>query len=198
MNASTALSTQMITETADTSTESRALRLLGDGVKPEIVAASLGITPSMISQLLSDSEFAARVAELRYQNLAKHNVRDGKYDALEDDLVDRLADCLPLMHRPMEILKAIQVINAAKRRGSSTPEALIEKQQIIQLVMPIQIINKFQFQSDINGQVTKVGEKDLLTIQSGALDGLVKNRDRRNNDGSSDVPARIIESQESN
>lgn len=167
-----------MTTAAPTSTESRALALLGSGIAPETVAASLGISVSRISQLLSDEEFAARVAELRFQNLAKHNERDSAYDSLEDTLLDRLKDCIPLMHRPMELLKAIQVINAAKRRGQSTPESIIEKQQIIQLNIPVQIINKFQ--TNLAGQVTTITTQDttqnLLTIQSGSLDSLVKAR----------------------
>ena len=153
-------------------TESRALSLLGAGIAPHTVASSLGISNSRISQLMSDESFAEKVVELRYQNLAKHNARDGEYDDIENKLIEQLKEAMPLMHRPMEILKAIQVINAAKRRGSSTPEALIEKQSVIQLVVPVQIINKFQ--TNLQGQVVTVGEQNLLTIQSGALDGLVK------------------------
>lgn len=155
-------------------TESRALKLLGDGIEPNVVAASLGISQSRISQLLSDENFAAQVAELRYKNLAKHTEQDNKYDSMEEELIDKLKDCLPLMHRPMEILKAIQVINAAKRRGASTPQAITEKQSIVQLVVPVQIINKFQ--TNLQGQVVSVGEQNLLTIQSGALEGLAKRK----------------------
>lgn len=161
-------------------TESRALSLLGSGITPEVVAASLGISVSRISQLLSEENFAAQVAELRFQNLQKHNVRDSEYDSLEDKLLEKLKDCIPLMHRPMEILKAIQVINAAKRRGASAPESIIEKQTIVQLTLPIQIVNKFK--TDINGQVTQVEDRPLVTIQSGTLDNFVKAR--RNENGS--------------
>jgi hypothetical protein len=159
-----------------TSTEERALTLLGQGIPPETVAASLGITASRISQLLSDENFAAQVAELRYTALAKHNERDSGYDALEDDLLERLRDCLPLMHRPMEILKAIQIINSAKRRGSSTPEAIQSKQSVLTLVMPIQVIQKFT--TNLQGQVTSVGEQQLLTIQSGNLSQLSREREK--------------------
>lgn len=169
---------------APTTTEDRALALLGSGIAPAAVAASLGVSESRISQLLSEDQFAASVAELRFQNLAKHNARDASYDSLEDELLKRMEDCIPLMHRPMEILKAIQVINAAKRRGSSTPESIIEKQSIVQLTIPVQIINKFQ--TNMQGQVISAGAQQLLTIQSGSLDSLVK--DRRNGNGS---PAHI-------
>lgn len=162
-----------------TSTEDRALALLGSGIAPETVAASLGVSASRISQLLSDENFAARVAELRYESLAKHNQRDTSYDSLEDELIEKMRDCIPLMHRPMEILKAIAVINAAKRRGQSTPESIIEKQSIINLTIPVQIINKFQ--TNMQGQVTEITTSDsktqnLLTIQSGSLDSLIKEK----------------------
>ena len=76
----------MSTAVAKTLTEERALALLGSGVSPTAVAASLGITDSRISQLLSDENFAAEVATLRYQNLQKHNARDSAYDSLEDEV----------------------------------------------------------------------------------------------------------------
>jgi hypothetical protein len=157
-----------------TSTEARALTLLGSGIAPETVAASLGVSVSRISQLLSDESFAAEVATLRFESLQKHNTRDSSYDTLEDALLEKMQDCIPLMHRPMEILKAISVINAAKRRGSSAPESIIEKQSIINLTVPVQIIQKFQ--TNIQGQVTSINDTSLLTIQSGSLDGLLKEK----------------------
>lgn len=158
-------------------TEDRAAALLGSGIKPEIVASSLGVSHARISQLMSDEAFASRVAELRYQNLAKHNERDDKADSLESRILERLEEEMPIVHRPMELLKMYQVLNAAKRRGASTPEAIVEKQSIVQLVVPIQIINKFQ--SNAQGQVTVVGDTDLLTIQSGALESLSKERNQK-------------------
>lgn len=154
--------------------EDRAATLLGSGIAPGTVAASLGITPSRVSQLLSDDIFAARVAELRYKNLARHNERDDRTDSLEDKVLEQLEDALPMVHRPMELVRIFQTLNGAKRRGQSTPDSIIEKQSIVQLVVPMQIINKFQ--TNIQGQVVTVGEQDLLTIQSGALDLLVKEK----------------------
>lgn len=154
--------------------EERALALLGSGHAPAVVAASIGCSESFLSQLLSREDFAAQVAQLRYESLAKHNQRDASYDNLEDDLIEKLRDCLPLMHRPMEILKAIQVINQAKRRGSSTPEALQEKQTIVNLIMPTKVIQ--QFTTNIQNQVIKAGNQELLTIQSGSLSNFVKER----------------------
>ena len=151
--------------------ETRALDLLGQGISPEHTSIAVGLTASRISQLLSQEDFAAAVAERRFNNLSKHNERDASYDELEDKLIERMRDCLPLMVRPGEVLKAIQVINAAKRRGSSAPSSITEQQTIINLVMPTQIINKFTLNS--NNQVVQVTAdsktQPMLTIQSGTL-----------------------------
>lgn len=150
-----------------TSIEGRAKNLLGNGVAPESVAAALGVTPSRISQLLASDDFAHEVATLRYENLQSHNVRDGKYDSLEDRLIKKLENSLPLMVRPDTILKAIATVNGAKRRGQSTPEQVTNQQNIVQLVLPSVIAEKFTI--NISNQVTKAGDQELLTMQSGNL-----------------------------
>lgn len=148
-------------------TTSRAITLLGSGVSPEQVAAAIGVTSSRISQLLGDPEFTARVAELRFETLQKHNLRDSQYDTLEDSLISKLSDLLPLMMRPMEVLKAIQIINAAKRRGVSSPEQVINQQTVVNITLPTKAVTKFV--TNINNQVIQAGEQQLLTIQSGTL-----------------------------
>lgn len=153
------------------STESRALELLGSGLGAEVVANACGVTVSRISQLLSEPEFAAAVSELRFNSLQKHNVRDSSYDSLEDTLIERMKDLLPLMLRPMEILKAIAVINGAKRRGQSAPETLNASNTVVTLVMPKQIIQNFTV--NLNNQVIKAGSQELLTIQSGNMNKML-------------------------
>lgn len=149
-------------------TEDRALALLGQGVPPAAVANALGVDISRISQLLSQDDFAARVVERKFEQLSKHNERDSAIDSLEDKLLDKLRDCLPFMTRPMEILKSFAVLNAAKRRGATaSSESLSSKQTIIQLNIPQIIIEKFS--SNVHNQVVQIGQQSLLTIPSGQL-----------------------------
>lgn len=153
-----------------TSTEERALALLGSGLGPEVVANAVGVSVSRISQLLSEPEFAAAVSELRFNSLHKHNIRDNEYDSMEDKLLKQLKDVLPLMMRPMEILKAIQVINAAKRRGQSAPESITNQQTVVTLIMPVNVIQKFT--TNIHNQVIQAGTQELLTIQSSGMEAM--------------------------
>ncbi len=150
-----------------TATEEKALQLLGAGVQSSQVAAALGVTPSRIAQLLSDTVFADKVASLRYENLQKHNRRDEKYDSLEDKLLGKLEKALPLLVKPESILGAMKIVNGAKRRGQSSPEAVGSQQTIANLVLPSVVVNKFSV--DINNQVTKAGDQELLTMPSGNL-----------------------------
>jgi len=160
-----------MTTATPTSTESRALSLLGQGLGPETVASAIGVSVSRISQLLSETEFAASVAELRFKNLSKHNERDNEYDRLEDELISKMRDLMPFMVRPMEVARVLQIINAAKRRGSSTPESITNQQTVVQLNMPTNIYQRFTVNS-VN-QVIQAGQQQLITVQSGNMSKLL-------------------------
>lgn len=147
--------------------ESRAIEMLGSGLAAEQVAGALGVTASAISQLLAKEEISSQVSQLRYETLSRHNARDNKADTLEDRLLDKIESTLPLMMRPMELLKAYQIINGGKRRGSTAPQVLANQQTVVQIVMPTVLTNKFV--ADSRNQVVRAGDQDLLTIQSGTL-----------------------------
>ena len=154
------------------STEERALVLLGQGFSPEIVANSIGVSVSRISQLLSEDEFARKVTELRFLSLSKHSERDNEYDNIEDRLLKKLKDVIPFMMKPGEIVNALCRVNAAKRRGSGGVSNITEQQTVVSITLPTQIINNFIVNS--NNQITKVGERNLVTIQSGNMANLLE------------------------
>jgi len=148
-----------MSQSTTTTTEDRALALLGNGVPPGAVANALGVDPSRITQLLGNEEFAARVVEAKFLALSKHSERDSLIDNVEDKLLEKLKDCL---------LKAFSVVNAAKRKAlSSQNEPLTARQNIVPLNLPKIIIEKFQV--NIHNQVIQVNEQTLVTMQSGSL-----------------------------
>jgi hypothetical protein len=152
-------------------TEQRALNLLGQGIEPSIVASAVGVSESRISQLISDPHFAARVAELRYVELEKHSARDASYDSIEDTLIEKLRNCIPYMLKPMEILASIRVINQAKRRSAGIPAQVQAKSEVINLIMPVQIIQQYRVNG--NNQVIQAGQQELITIQSAGMKNLL-------------------------
>lgn len=176
-----------------TSTEDRALKLLGDGFSAEVVATAIGVSPSRISQLMSDPVFSQKVSELRFKSLSKHSERDSRYDGMEDALIDRMEKLLPMMFKPMEVLRALDTINKVKRKGISNPEAITAQQEVTTLILPTAIVQHFT--TNNFNQVVKVGEKDLVTIQSGSMNDLLDGINRNEQTSS---PQRIgISSSES-
>ena len=72
-----------------------------------------------------------------------------------------------MMMRPMEILKGIQVINAARRRGAGAPEAIQQTNVVVTITMPVKIVQHFT--TNIHNQVIRAGTQELITIQSGQM-----------------------------
>lgn len=166
-------------------TEERALALLGSGLSPEIVSNAIGVSISRISQLLSEESFAADVARLRFESLNKHNERDNKLDALEDALIKKLEDVLPMMYKPMEIVRALTSINAAKRRGQASPDQIAQTATVISIVLPTIIHNRFT--TDLSNQVIEVLTDDvsspkqsLITAQLTSIDDMAQKSKERN------------------
>ena len=159
-----------------TATEERALSLLGQGCSPELVASAIGVSVSRISQLLSTPEFAEKVAELRFASLARHNERDQRADRIEDMLLEKLENVIPYITDPMKLVAAYTRINAAKRRGASSPDAITTQTQVVALNIPSVVINqhvKNDITVNINNQVIKAGNQDLVTVQSASMEKLL-------------------------
>lgn len=164
-----------------TTTESRALALLGDSIDPETVASTLGVSSSRISQFLADEEFAKQVVILKFEKLTAHNERDSAYDNLEDALIVKLKKSLPFLIKPEIILKALQTINAAKRRGQAAPTQVVNQQTIVSLTLPTKIIQ--QFTTNIHNQVTATTDRSLETMQSGQLLKQIEDKSALANEG---------------
>ena len=154
------------------SNEERALKLLGQGIDPGVVANAIGLTPAAISQMLSQDEFSKALATARYENLAAHTQRDNKYDSLEDQILEKLKESLCMIYDPMKLARLLQVVNGAKRRGTGIQELPQGQAQTIPLIMPVQIIQ--QFAKNIHNQVVRAGNQDLVTVQSGQMSKLLE------------------------
>lgn len=153
--------------TAYTGMQGKILEMLGNGLSPEVASSALGVSPGYISQLVSTEEFARQVAELRFTNLQANTARDRRYDSLEDKLADKLQDLLPMMFKPMEVIRALATINSLKRRGATAPENTVINQTIVQLTLPAALTSRFV--TDSANQVVAVGDQDLITIKSTQL-----------------------------
>lgn len=152
----------------------RILELLGSGLSAEVVASAVGVTPAYVSQLLSEQNFAEEVTKRRFANLQAATKRDATYDELEDALIAKMQDLLPMMFKPQEVLRAIAVINGAKRRGAGAPEHTQINNTVVNLTLPAPILQ--QFITNANNQVIEVGNQTLVTMPSHQLLTQIKSK----------------------
>ena len=156
------------------SLEDRALKLLSAGTPAEDCARTLGVDASRIAQLLSTDQFAERLAVLRFQSLQKHNERDDELDGLEDTLIRQFKQVVPMLMEPMKIVNALKQVNGMRRRGASSPDAILNKQQTVRLNVAVSVMQKFSTNS--SQQIVTVNGESMVTLQSGQMTKLLEAR----------------------
>jgi len=145
------------------------LELLGLNIPNNIVAQAVGVSDSYVSQLMSDEAFAVQVQTLRLRNLSESATRDGKWNGLEDKLLEKLEQLLPMSFtKPAELLRALQVVNAAKRRASATEGlGLHTPSSVVPLVLPMIFAPKLQINTQ--GQVIEVDGRSIATMPASVV-----------------------------
>lgn len=159
----------------------RLLQLLGSGVSPAIAATAVGCSESYVSQLMSTEEFAAKVAQLRFDNLQSNTKRDGRIDSLEDKLLDKMEETLPYVSRPAELTRMFQIINGAKRRGANINEQMPVANQVVNLMIPQLTINNFVLSSQ--KEIVEVDGKSLVTMPAKNLLAEIAQRQQGDKNG---------------
>lgn len=164
-----------MTSTANKSTEDKALELLSAGYDQVVVANSLGISQSRISQLVADPIFSRSLTEKRFVQLQKHNETDNHYDRLEKTALMQLERTLPMVMDPMKLAIVITRLNQAKRRGSSAPDSLVRQKPTVRLNINAAVVAKFSLNgsNQVVSTVVDNETQDLVTIQSSGIQRLL-------------------------
>jgi hypothetical protein len=145
----------------------RIKEMLGSGLGPDVVSGAIGCDPSYISQLMADQKFADEVIALRSAALTANTARDRRIDVIEDQLLEKLEESVPLIYKPNEILRAAAVVNSMKRRGLPAQDSIRAQGAVVTLVVPIQVVH--QFVTNTKGEVIEADGQTLVTKPSHEL-----------------------------
>lgn len=164
---------------APNSLQGRISSLLCAGMAQSAVASIVGVDASYISQLMADDSFSSAVILARAAKSEKELARDAKIDDLEDLLIKKVETLTKQPHtfmRPMEALRALQMVNGMKRKAAGLAAASQGDgmgSTVIELTLPSFIVQNFYAPVvDINNNVVKIGDNDLVTIQSSQMANL--------------------------
>lgn len=145
----------------------QALKMLGTGLKPHIVATALSVTPAYISQLMSDEKFAKAVTERKIVTLTRANEHDENLHAVEELALRKLKTSLEFTNKPMEVARIFNIVNNAKRRGAGNLEEVPQEgRATVTLTLPAAARAKLGLTIEVNdnNQVTTVGSQQLGAI----------------------------------
>ena len=160
--------------------EEKALNLLSRGISQEMVARACGVDPSRISQLMADDEFRAKLAELRFAKMGEQSKMDDRYDKMESRLQEQFEKVIPMIVKPKDVLEAMKIINAMKRRTGELDTGSQQTSTVVQLTLPVAIMNKYQIKIDSeSNRVIEAQGVPLLTAQSNQVVAKHEERIRR-------------------
>lgn len=151
------------------SSQERIKRLLGTGLNVETVANAVGLTPSYISQLMSDPGFASEVTLLRSEALTAATERDHGIDDIEKKLITKLGEVVDIggFYKAQDVLKALMIVNNMKRRGVAAVGNPNAQQAVVSLNMPTILVQNFV--TTPQGEVIEIDGKTLVPMQAGTL-----------------------------
>lgn len=157
------------------------------GISPARIADLTGASPSYISELLGQSDFLQAAKDAQAEAYLAARERDARLDTIEDTLAEKVqtmtANPLTFLDKPLEAVRALQMINSLKRRTTAfgTPEDdLVGAQRtVVKLTMPVAIINNFtvaqdDVKMDSKGNIIEVQDVPFVTIQSTQLEQLAQ------------------------
>ena len=162
------------------SQEQKVVSMLGKGHPAVVVASTLGVSESRISQIVSSPGVSEEIARLKYEALHKYSSLDETYDLLEEKAQEKLKKSLPLLHKPMEIIKVLQILNSAKRRSMSPTDESTQGGEIVRLSVPASFKGKFAIAFDSENRATRAGDQELLTASLSQLPALASSMEKQN------------------
>lgn len=142
--------------------------LLGNGVPAAQAAKAVGCSAAYVAELMAEAGFSEEVATMRVGKLHAATERDAKYDAIEDKLLGNLETMAPLMLQPAMLLKAITVVNGAKRRGVTDAETVAAQKATV-VVLHLPEVLRHRYKLNPNNEIIEVDGRTLLTIDSNAI-----------------------------
>lgn len=158
--------------------------LLGLNLPNLVIVSAVGCSEEDITDAMADEVFREEVMKLRVKNLAENAQRDNKLNKLEDRIIEKLEELFEsgmLINKPMELVRMLGIVNAAKRRGTGPENTNVAPRPTVPLVMPVTIAAKFTV--NVQNQVTSVEGRTVATMPASAVVKQLEEKRNRQDSG---------------
>jgi len=157
-------------------TKEHALRLLAQGIPTSQVAAACGVSDSYISQLKSDPDAQAKIAEQQ----AAASIADMEFDSdLEDAealALDKIKKNLPFANMGQAIA-AFRILNTARRRSDPVMQSDAQVSVTVNLTLPQSAIPKYV--TNTQNEIIEVEGQTMLSATAKTLDQILADRNAK-------------------
>lgn len=155
------------------STRDHALTLLSQNISPSQVAAACGVSESAISQLLSDEDFAAALADRTQAATAQDLAYDSRLDEAESLYLANIEKRAPFANL-QQSLQAFRILNQARRRKDSRIQAPQGGGVAVTINVPVSILP--QYVKNANAEIIEVDGRTMLSATPSTVENLMKQR----------------------
>lgn len=145
----------------------RIKKLLGSGVDAEATAKAVGVSPSYISQLMANEEFAAEISTMRSESMLAVTEHDKVLHNIESKLALQLEQVVDFIQKPRDILQALAIVNRTTRRGAPAVNNAPPPTNVVQIIVPQYVAKQFTMSS--SNTVIEADGKPLVTMPAHTL-----------------------------
>lgn len=152
----------------------RIIEMLGNGIPATNVAAALGCSDSLVSQILSEEGVSEQVSSLRAARFQEFAEQDSSLEAAEQIALNKVKALIPFMTKPSEAARVYGILNAAKRKTGAAANNTGLPNTIVQLQLPEAARVSFTLSSD--KQVVEIEGRSMATMPAKSLASRLEQR----------------------
>jgi hypothetical protein len=164
-----------------TGTAKKILNYLCGGATPSQAAEACGVDDSYVSQLRAEPEFQAQILEKLTADFEAAIKVDKNYEEIEKLLSDRLVQMTKYMTNVDQMARVLKTITAIPKKIQPKIPLNAETNggAVAPVLISLPIVAKNVFVVSPNSEVVKLNDKELVTLNSTAMDSLLKNKRER-------------------
>jgi transcriptional regulator with XRE-family HTH domain len=151
--------------------QTESLRMLAQGISPVQVAATLGVDPSYISQLMADEDFRSALELQKVERVQEDLDHDKKLDKAEGEYLDRITEKSKFANL-QQSMQAFKILNGARRRrDTSVANASIQIGAIVNIHLPASAAP--QYVVNAKNEIVEVEGKTMVSATPRRLDEIL-------------------------
>lgn len=150
------------------------VELLSSGIPASAVASALGVSPSLVSQVLDEEGIAQEVATQRAAKFHQFAEHDKRLHAVEAKALQKLERVLDFSTKPGEVAKIFSILNSARR--VTTDQGIPQQNPTTTVVISLPESARVDFTLTTEKQVIEIEGRSMAPLPAKNVTQLLQTR----------------------